>query len=671
MRQKNLSRLHRTSLLAALLLAAPLPALAGSIPLAWNPVPDADVAGYRVYHGTAPGSYTQSVDVGNVTSTTLSGLADCTVHYVSVKAYDTSGNLSASYAGSISGMPTPAITTVSPSSGVQGQALTLTVSGSNFGQGASAVFPDPKVSVSSTSVPSCNQIQAAVSIAADTTAGWKALDVINTDQSAGSKSSALQVAVNLAPSVSSTNPADGASSVSVSIQPTVTFSEAMLASSITSATVRLLRADGSAVTQGAGSPSLNAAGTVATITPSANLGHDSVYRIEVLGGATGARDLTALPLASGYAQATGFRTALAPDTIPPTVQSTNPASGATGVELSVHPRVTLSEPAAASSVASSTVRLLRADGSAVSQAAGSPSLDGAGTTITITPASPLAPESTYRISVLSGGSGVKDVAGNPLAATFTMSPGFTTIAVDTPPAVTGTNPADGATGVARNVRPSVTFSEQVDPASIGSASVRLLGPGAIAVSQAAGSPSLDATGRIATIVPAQDLAYDTLYQIQVVGLSGGVKDLQGAGMTSTFQHSIGFRTVAPPPPPVVVGSSPADGSQGVPMSVRPTVTFDIEVDPASVTPATIILRGPDGLLVPQAPGSPSLDGTGRVVTITPLAPLAEFSWYRLSVSEVKSLVGTVMSQPFGHSPGFQTVNLPPGNVPNLRRNDTR
>src|SRR5512132_499475 len=48
-------------------------AYAQNISLQWDPNTEADVAGYWVYVGNSPGSYTSTVDVGNVTSYTFNG----------------------------------------------------------------------------------------------------------------------------------------------------------------------------------------------------------------------------------------------------------------------------------------------------------------------------------------------------------------------------------------------------------------------------------------------------------------------------------------------------------------------------------------------------------------------------------------------------------------------
>lgn len=50
--------------------------------------------GYTIHAGTAPGSYTQHINVGNLTSYTVSNLSDATKYYFSVSAKDLAGNAS-------------------------------------------------------------------------------------------------------------------------------------------------------------------------------------------------------------------------------------------------------------------------------------------------------------------------------------------------------------------------------------------------------------------------------------------------------------------------------------------------------------------------------------------------------------------------------------------------
>ncbi len=70
------------------------PPVTGSATLDWSPNTEPDLAGYRVYHGTAPGTYGPAVDVGLATTHTISGLPAGT-HYFTVTAYDAAGNESA------------------------------------------------------------------------------------------------------------------------------------------------------------------------------------------------------------------------------------------------------------------------------------------------------------------------------------------------------------------------------------------------------------------------------------------------------------------------------------------------------------------------------------------------------------------------------------------------
>lgn len=65
---------------------------AASATLSWSPNSEPDLAGYKVRFGTAPGSYDTTVDVGDVTTYGVPGLAEQTTYYFAIVAYDGSGN---------------------------------------------------------------------------------------------------------------------------------------------------------------------------------------------------------------------------------------------------------------------------------------------------------------------------------------------------------------------------------------------------------------------------------------------------------------------------------------------------------------------------------------------------------------------------------------------------
>ncbi|MFQ5965361.1 MAG: fibronectin type III domain-containing protein [Candidatus Scalinduaceae bacterium] len=67
----------------------------------WNPNSESDLAGYKLYYGFSSRNYDSSVDVGNQTSYTLTGLVSGVTYYIAATAYDFSGNES-NYSAEIS-----------------------------------------------------------------------------------------------------------------------------------------------------------------------------------------------------------------------------------------------------------------------------------------------------------------------------------------------------------------------------------------------------------------------------------------------------------------------------------------------------------------------------------------------------------------------------------------
>ena len=81
--------------LFAFLLLLMMPAVAGTVGLAWDPVVNPALRGYMVHHGPAAGNYTTSIDVGNTTSYTVTNLTEGATYHFAVTAYDAARTQSA------------------------------------------------------------------------------------------------------------------------------------------------------------------------------------------------------------------------------------------------------------------------------------------------------------------------------------------------------------------------------------------------------------------------------------------------------------------------------------------------------------------------------------------------------------------------------------------------
>jgi hypothetical protein len=380
-----------------ILLLAVTSASAGSFSLEWDPNQDSDLAGYRVYYGTSDGTYDQNVDVGNVTSYTLTGLADCTTWYVAVKAYDVDELESVNYSNQVSGWARPVLSTSTPNTGQQGADYALTITGSNFQSGASVEFLDPGITVTSVTVNSCTDLTAQITIAPSANLGATDVEVINADLVYGSGASLFTVIEPQIPANITSHPLPQ----TVDEGATATFS---------------VSADGTAPLAyqwKRNGVDINGA-TSSSYTTTATTGADD-----------GALFWCTVSNAAGNADSnTALLTVIV--TTAPAVVSESPSNNANGVSRSVTPVVVFSEAMDPSTISGSTVQLLDSSGSPVAQAAGSPTLAGDGVTVTITPAAELEWSSRYRIKVIGGASGVYDLEGTAMDSDHTQADGFET-----------------------------------------------------------------------------------------------------------------------------------------------------------------------------------------------------------------------------------------------------
>ena len=299
-----------------------------------------------------------------------------------------------------------------------------------------------------------------------------------------------------------------------------------------------------------------------------NLAYNTIYTISVLEG--GLKDLSENTVAEQaiiqFTTEPSPPLPPPPDTTPPTVQATNPLDNATVVPKDKIVTITLSEPMLAASINTTSVTV-------------SPSIDydvflnPVNTSqIIVNHSVAFAYSTVYTITlVASGVTGVKDVAGNRIAAPFVFD--FTievqpTVPDQTPPTVTAIDPINGATGVVRNKTITITFSEPILDTSITAANV-VLAP------LIANSVFRDPTdNKKIKIDPTTDLPASTLHTITLP--AGGIKDMSNNGLAAQLQF--GFTTEAAPPPPdttppTITNRSPAISATNVAINSPIVVDF--------------------------------------------------------------------------------------------------
>jgi hypothetical protein len=117
--------------------------------------------------------------------------------------------------------------------------------------------------------------------------------------------------------------------------------------------------------------------------------------------------------ASGYGVDVVFNTGAPADTQPPEVSGVTPAGGASSVSADIVPSATFSEQVDPTTVTAGSFTLVSAGGSPV---AATVAYDSASRTAMLTPTAQLTLGASYTARIASGPTGVRDLAGNPLAA---------------------------------------------------------------------------------------------------------------------------------------------------------------------------------------------------------------------------------------------------------------
>lgn len=190
------------------------------------------------------------------------------------------------------------------------------------------------------------------------------------------------------------------------------------------------------------------------------------------------------------------------------------------------------------------------------------------------------------------------------------------------PSVLSTDPIIGAVDVNVNKPISAVFSEELDPSTVNETTFFVTGP----LGNVAGVVTYDNNGFVATFTPDSPLNPLTFYSATV---TTGIKDPTGNSLAADYIW--GFTTGAlDTTPPNITDRFPAPGAVDAPLSLMINITFDEDLNPATVVPANFQLVGPFG----NVPWDiVTYDSVLHQVTLNPTGLLLPTTTYTLIVSE--------------------------------------
>ncbi|MDT8446622.1 MAG: Ig-like domain-containing protein [bacterium] len=308
-----------------------------------------------------------------------------------------------------------------------------------------------------------------------------------------------------APTVSLISPANKATAVAINTGISASFDAALDPTSV-SATTFTLKASDTAV-----SGTVNYSGLTAVLQPSSNLMANTSYTASL---STDVLDTAGNALAEAYSWS--FTTGATADSTAPTVSLVSPLDGATSVSTNSSIAAIFSEYLNPATV-SSTTFTVKAGTAAVSG-----TVSYLGYTATFTPTSNLATSTVYTATLTTG---LKDLAGNALAASKSWTFTSGTTADSTAPTVSLVSPTNGSTSIAINNTVSATFAEFMDPTTLTTTTFT------VKAGTAAVSGTVAYLSSTATFTPSSDLGSNTTYTATI---STDAKDLAGNALASAY-----------------------------------------------------------------------------------------------------------------------------------------
>ncbi len=415
------------------------------------------------------------------------------------------------------------------------------------------------------------------------------------------------------PIVVKTDPVNGATNVPLNQIIKVTFNEKMNPATINQASFTL---------QGAakisGTVSYDANNFTMSFVPATPLTDNTTYTGRV---ATTVRDLNGNALQTDYVWT--FSTGA---TISPMIIDTDPANNDTDVTLNKTVTVDFNIPMDPTTLNASTFTLKQGANSVAG------TVSYIGTTASFNPTSNLLSSTKYTATVTTG---AKTISGKSIANNYVWT--FTTGSTIAPKVIS-TDPANTAINVVLNKTVTASFSEAMDPLTI-SATTFTLYQGA---TQIAGAVSY--SGTTASFNPTNNFISGTTY---TASITTGAKNLSGISISKNYVWTFTTGTVIAPK---VISTDPINNAKGVAYNKIVTATFNMAMDPATITTTSFTLK--QG----ATPVAGTVSYSGTTASFNPTVNLLPATVYTATVTTTaKNVAGIPTASDYTWS--FRTLSI--------------
>ncbi len=300
------------------------------------------------------------------------------------------------------------------------------------------------------------------------------------------------------------------------------------------------------------------------------------------------------------------------------VVSVSPLDNAKGVALTINPVIIFSGKMELSKIKSLKITL----NSGTDVVLGS--LTYSGKTVTFTPASALKANTLYTGKISSGSANDDDEEDDEgedhsesesiFSWSFTTGSGGIDVIA---PLINSALPANNATAVLLSVKPTVVFSEAMNPLTITSATFTLK-QGTTAVAGA-----VTYSGTTATFSPTSSLAANSVY---TGTMTIAAKDLAGNAIASNYMWSFTTSAAADVTAPTVLTTIPANSGMSIAVNSNVSATFSEAMNSSTITSTTFTLK--QGAT--SVAGSVSYSGT--TATFNPTSDLTGGTVYTATIT---------------------------------------